>query len=102
MLSALQTFLTTPLTDLINPTIADAETEVVHLFHRVAAYVPAYQQFLQEHNINPANIQTFTDFQQLPLTTKASYLKQHPLPQLCRDGKLEACNVIAISSGSTG
>ena len=102
MLSALQTFLTTPLTGLIHPEIAEAETEVVHLFHRVAADVPAYQQFLQSHNIDPANIQTFADFQQLPLTTKASYLKQHSLPQLCHNGKLEACDMIAVSSGSTG
>jgi phenylacetate-CoA ligase len=100
MLSALRTFLTTPLTDLINPTTA--ETEAVHLFHRVAAHVPAYQQFLQNHNINPANVQTFADFQQLPLTTKNSYLKQYSLPQLCRNGKLEACDMIAVSSGSTG
>lgn len=102
MLSALQTFLTTPLTDLINPAIAQAETEVVHLFHKVAAHVPAYQQLLQNHDIDPASIQTFTDFQQLPLTTKASYLKQYPLPQLCHNGKLEACDMIAVSSGSTG
>lgn len=101
-LSALQTFFSTPLDDLIRSTIADAEIEVVRLFQSVASEVPAYQQFLQEHMIDPATIQTFTDFGRLPLTTKASYLKRYALPQLCRNGQLEAYDMIAVSSGSTG
>jgi phenylacetate-CoA ligase len=99
-LSALQTFLTTPLTALISP--ANSEAEVIQLFQTVAAQVPAYQRFLEEHQINPAIIQTFADFQQLPLTTKSSYLKKYSLAQLCRNGSLEACDMIAVSSGSTG
>jgi phenylacetate-CoA ligase len=101
-LSALQAFLTTSLDDRMRSNTADAETEVVRLFQTVAANVPAYQQFLQEHNIDPAAIQTFADFQQLPLTTKPSYLKRYPLAQLCRNGALEACDMVAVSSGSTG
>lgn len=101
-LSALQTFLTTSLDDRLRSTTDDAETEVVRLFHHVAAHVPAYQQFLQEHQIEPATIQTFADFQHLPLTTKPSYLRRYSLPQLCRNGALEACDMIAVSSGSTG
>jgi phenylacetate-CoA ligase len=101
-LSALQAFLTTPLKDRLSPTLAQAQTEVVRLFQTVAAQVPAYQLFLQEHNIDPASIQTFADFQTLPLTTKSSYLKRYSLAQLCRNGKLEACDMIAVSSGSTG
>jgi phenylacetate-CoA ligase len=99
-LSSLQTFLTTPLAELIDPT--NAEAEVIQLFQTVATQVPAYQLFLQEHQINPATIQTFADFQQLPLTTKASYLKKYSLAQLCRNGTLEGCDMIAVSSGSTG
>ncbi|MEG4571319.1 phenylacetate--CoA ligase family protein [Microcoleus sp. N3A4] len=72
------------------------------LFQKVAATVPAYQTFLTEHNINPASIQTFEDFQKLPLITKENYLRCHPLPQLCHQGKLETCDFIAVSSGSTG
>jgi phenylacetate-CoA ligase len=101
-LSALQVFLTTPLDDRIRANTSDAEVEVVRLFQRVAAEVPAYQLFLQEHHIEPKTIQTFADFQRLPLATKASYLKRYALPQLRRDGMLEACDMIAVSSGSTG
>lgn len=101
-LSALQAFLTTPLKDRLSPTLDQAQTEVVRLFQTVAAHVPAYQLFLQEHNIDPAAIQTFADFQTLPLTTKSSYLKRYSLSQLCRNGKLETCDMIAVSSGSTG
>ncbi|MCY6489957.1 phenylacetate--CoA ligase family protein [Leptolyngbya sp. GGD] len=102
MLSSLQSFLTTPLSDRLRSTPGEAETEVVRLFQTVAAHVPAYRSFLQEHNIDPASIQTFADFQTLPLTTKSSYLKRYSLAQLCRNGKLEACDMIAVSSGSTG
>ncbi|MGB7895762.1 MAG: phenylacetate--CoA ligase family protein, partial [Microcoleus sp.] len=72
------------------------------LFQKVAATVPAYQTFLAAFNINPASIQTFEDFQKLPLITKENYLRCHPLPQLCYQGKLETCDFIAVSSGSTG
>ncbi|MBN8560270.1 MAG: phenylacetate--CoA ligase family protein [Leptolyngbya sp. UWPOB_LEPTO1] len=102
MLSSLQSFLTTPLSDRLRSTPGEAETEVIRLFQTVAAHVPAYRSFLQEHNIDPASIQTFADFQTLPLTTKSSYLKRYSLAQLCRNGKLEACDMIAVSSGSTG
>lgn len=100
MLTALQTFLSTPLDTLKH--CAEDEATVLSLFHRIATTVPAYQSFLQNHGIEPATIQTLADFRQLPLTTKENYLKQYSLAQLCRDGQLEACDMIAVSSGSTG
>jgi phenylacetate-CoA ligase len=102
-LQAWQSFLTTPLESTlqrhrqVKPT-----TAVVELFQQVAASVPAYQQFLQTQEIDPTTIQTESDFQQLPLTTKDNYLRQHSLAQLCRQGQLEQCDMIAVSSGSTG
>jgi phenylacetate-CoA ligase len=75
---------------------------VVDLFHRVAGSVPAYRKFLHEHGIEPAGIKTLQDFQRLPLLTKDNYLRRYPLPELCRDGRLESCDMIAVSSGSTG
>jgi phenylacetate-CoA ligase len=79
-----------------------AEDRVLELFHRNAATVPAYQAFLAEHDFDPASIQTFSDFQRLPCVTKENYVQRHPLPDLCRDGRLDACDMIAVSSGSTG
>ncbi|MBW4541860.1 MAG: phenylacetate--CoA ligase family protein [Myxacorys chilensis ATA2-1-KO14] len=102
-LSTLQTFVTTPLDRLLTPqNTTDAQTDVLTLFHRVAGRVPAYQAFLKAQGITPTDIQTFDQFQQLPLTTKANYIQQYPLPQLCRDGQLAGCDMVAVSSGSTG
>jgi phenylacetate-CoA ligase len=64
--------------------------------------LPAYQNFLTENNLNSSDIQTFTDFQNLPLITKDNYLRRHSLPNLCRHGQLASCDFIAVSSGSTG
>ena len=57
---------------------------------------------MTEHNINPTSIQTYEDFQQLPLITKENYLLRHPLAELCHNGQLSVCDIIAVSSGSTG
>jgi phenylacetate-CoA ligase len=75
---------------------------VVELFQRVAESVPAYRKFLREHGIEPADIVTPRDFRRLPLLTKDNYLRCYPLPELCRDGRLESCDMIAVSSGSSG
>lgn len=102
-IAALQTFLSTSLDQLLSEsTIAQAETNVLNLFHRVASSVPAYQAWLQAQGIDPAGIQTITDFQQLPLITKQNYLQQYDLAERCRHGQLESCDMVAVSSGSTG
>lgn len=78
------------------------ETTALELFHDVAARVPAYKTFLREQGIEPSSIQTYEDFQQLPLITKDNYLLRHPLADLCHNGQLATCDTIAVSSGSTG
>ena len=102
VLHSWQTFLSSSLNKQQEAAHADAPAAAVDLFHQVATTVPAYQKFLQAQGIDPASIRTFTDFQSLPLTTKANYLQQHPLAALCRHGRLEQCDLIAVSSGSTG
>ncbi len=47
-------------------------------------------------------MRAFADFQRVPAVTKASYVQKHPLAQLCRGGRLAACDMVAVSSGSTG
>lgn len=103
MLEAWQQFLTTPLeTVLQQHSQVNAEATLLDLFQRTVSTVPAYQAFLRSQQIDPASIQTIADFQHLPLTTKDNYLRRYPLPQLCRQGQLEQCDMIAVSSGSTG
>ena len=79
-----------------------AEQEALALFQSVAATVPAYQRFLEAQRVDPARVTDFAAFQALPLTTKNNYMRAYPLPQLCREGRLAACETIAASSGSTG
>jgi phenylacetate-CoA ligase len=103
MFSALEQFLTTPLgAHLERPSPEAQQQTILALFHSVVKTVPAYRDFLAGHGIAPASIQTFADFQTLPHLTKADYLLRYPLPQLCRNGRLEDCDMIAVSSGSTG
>jgi phenylacetate-CoA ligase len=98
-----QAFLNTPLDTLLaEHAKADPATAVLELFHSTAATVPAYQRFLNEHGITSATIQTYEDFQKLPLITKENYLRCYSLPELCRNGELPTCDMIAASSGSTG
>lgn len=81
---------------------ATPEDAALALFHRTAAAVPAYRAFLGDHGVEPEAIRTFADFQRVPLTTKDNYHRRHPLADRCRGGRLEGCDMIAVSSGSTG
>jgi phenylacetate-CoA ligase len=109
-LSAYRNFFNTSLDSHLQQCLEqDAEAAVLGLFQDVAATVPAYQQFLAElaipsegFAIAPATIQTFEQFQTLPLVTKENYLLRHPIADLCRHGQLAPCDMIAVSSGSTG
>ena len=101
-ITAFQEFLTTPLETLLQQHLNTDTSTVVALFHYMAATVPAYKDFLAHHGVNPDQYQTFDDFQRLPQLTKENYLLRYPLAQLCRHGELQTCDMIAVSSGSTG
>jgi phenylacetate-CoA ligase len=101
--AAFQEFLTTPFeVQLRRHQSTSPESAVLALFHDVVAHVPAYRAFLTQQGISYSSIQTFEDFVNLPLLTKDNYHKCYPLADLCRFGKLEMCDTIAVSSGSTG
>lgn len=103
VMTALQAFWTTPLASQLQAfQQVSPETSVLELFHTVVATVPAYRAFLAENGINPADIQTLEAFKQLPLVSKANYLSRHAIADLCRHGSLQTCDMIAVSSGSTG
>ncbi|MBH0780800.1 phenylacetate--CoA ligase family protein [Nocardia bovistercoris] len=80
----------------------DPYPHLLSLFRRTADTVPAYRAFLGDNGIDPSAITDPAAFATLPLTTKANYHRRYPLPQRCRDGRLTGCDLIAVSSGSTG
>ena len=99
----LQAFLATPLDRLLEPQPAiDPALSALGLFHQVASEVPAYVEFLADHGVAPAAIREPADFARLPLVTKANYVQRYPLAARCRGGRLESCDMVAVSSGSTG
>ena len=100
---AFQEFITTPFeTRLEQHQNTSPESAALALFHDVAVDVPAYRAFLTKQGISHRSIQTFEDFAKLPLITKDNYLTRYPLADLCHNGQLATCDMIAASSGSTG
>lgn len=80
----------------------DAGLWAVELFHRVARTVPAYAAFLREHGVDVAGVRSLDDFAGLPPTSKELYYRRYSLPDLCREGRLSDCDMLAVSSGSSG
>jgi phenylacetate-CoA ligase len=101
--AAMQRFVETDLDQLLDErAAADPMPALLSLFHRTAASVPAYAALLRERGVDAATVRSADDWRRLPLMTKAEYFHRHPLPALCRDGELAACDMVAVSSGSTG
>lgn len=102
-ITALSDFVSTPLDTLLKQHLQTSPASaVLALFHDVAANVPAYKAFLAEQAIDPATIRSLADFQNLPAIAKENYISRYPLADLCRNGQLSECDMIAASSGSTG
>lgn len=100
---ALQHFAATPLNDLLAGASEAAGAEAaLALFHEAARTVPAYARFLAAHGVDPATIAGSADLSRVPLTTRANYITAYDLADRCRGGRLESCDLIATSSGSTG
>jgi phenylacetate-CoA ligase len=78
------------------------DLDVLGLFRRTASTVPAYGRFLAAHGVDAASVTTAADFLRLPTVDKESYLQRHPLPDLCRNGRIEECDIVSVSSGSSG
>lgn len=80
----------------------DAEEKALHLFHQVAIRVPAYKKFLRVHKVKPDLINTFADFQQLPILTKENYIHYYSMKERCWDGSTASLSSMSTSTGTTG
>jgi phenylacetate-CoA ligase len=102
-LRGLADFFDTPLEARLARHLARSPIEAaLSFFKDVAGSVPAYRAFLDEHGVAPASIRTPADFAHVPLCTKANYVARYPLVARCRGARIEHCDIIAVSSGSTG
>jgi phenylacetate-CoA ligase len=84
------------------PSPISPEQAVLDLFQETAATVPAYRAFLAARGVDPHRVRTMADFHHLPLMDKETYHRAYPLPERCRDGRLEWCDLVSVSSGSSG
>lgn len=78
-----------------------SKKQTLHLFHEMSRRVPAYRDFLARHNFDPQSVQTYSDLQSVPYTTKDNYVQYYSLPELSWDGALES-TMFSTSSGSSG
>ena len=101
---AFRHFAETPLDQLLARAEAGGEpqTHAFDLFRDMLAHVPAYGRFLAAQGLDPTSVQGPADFARLPLSTKENYIRRYPLAELTRGGRLEGCDMLALSSGSTG
>ncbi|MEJ2652658.1 MAG: phenylacetate--CoA ligase family protein [Gammaproteobacteria bacterium] len=102
-LAAWQGFLSTPLDERLNRhRQTGCEAPLLALFRSTAETVPAYRRFLTTHGINPDDIKSLADCHSLPLMTKPNYMRAYALEERCAGGDLSQCDMLAVSSGSTG
>ncbi|GLW29129.1 phenylacetate--CoA ligase family protein [Actinoplanes regularis] len=71
----------------------------LELFRRMAAGVPAYADFLRGHGIEAGAVRSLSE---IPLMTKINYHSRYDLPRRCHGGTLSGCDMVAVSSGSSG
>jgi len=102
-LSALARFYGTPLEQELGRHLTESpEAAALALFRSVAREVPAYQAFLRDAGHPPERAADVTRLVEAPIATKDNYHRRHALAALCRGGKLAGCDMLAVSSGSTG
>ena len=99
-LAALERFYGTPLEHELGRHLTESpEARVLELFRDMVTHVPAYRLLLNDSDRDPGAV---TEIGAVPVATKENYHRRHPLPALCRGGELTACDMLAVSSGSSG
>ncbi len=82
-----------------------SEEHALATFRRAAARIPAYRDFLKEHDVDPDTIRTIEDFRaRVPLLNKDRTFKVHrdDVRALCLPAELKNIRSIVASSGHTG
>jgi phenylacetate-CoA ligase len=102
-LSAYRAFVRTRVSRLLDAhASADPRPAVLAFVRATTRDVPAYREFLRAHGVDGRELRAVEDLEALPPLTKENYVQAYPLAARCRDGDLASCDMIAVSSGSTG
>ncbi|HUP26765.1 MAG TPA: hypothetical protein VM124_03930 [Candidatus Limnocylindrales bacterium] len=72
------------------------------LFKKAAKTLPAYKDFLEKANCNPAFIKRVPDFANVPITSKKTYLQHYAQQDLVWPADWNGPMAICSTSGSTG
>ncbi|HET6352437.1 MAG TPA: hypothetical protein VFG89_09985 [Coriobacteriia bacterium] len=70
-------------------------------FKNAAANVPAYRQFLAEHEFDASRVRTIADFSTVPISDRPSYIAGRSFDQLIA-GKVTDAHLFYMSGGTTG
>ncbi len=73
----------------------------VQLYHEAVKRVPAYRLFLEKTLGSVPQVASLDEFERLPLMSKADYLLQHPVAELCLDGDPSCAHLWLRSSGTS-
>jgi len=65
--------------------VTSGKQAALQTFQQAAQTVPAYRDFLLQHDISPADL-TAENFDTLPVVTKDNYFDRYPLPDLVMGG----------------
>ena len=74
----------------------------IKLFRYCAENVPAYKRMLLQKNVSASAIQSHAHFANVPIITKASYLKKYKYQDLFPFGTMPKSSTVSATSGSTG
>lgn len=74
----------------------------VGVFKKAARVIPAYRTLLNECGVDPKAINSWEDFQKLPVTGKHNTFQRFNLEELCRPGVLDKLAGVLTSSGQSG
>jgi phenylacetate-CoA ligase len=74
----------------------------VDLYNEAIHRVPAYRAFLLEKIGEIPSVRTLEEFEaRVPFMSKSDYIMQHPLPDLCLDGRPPCAHLWLRSSGTS-
>lgn len=82
--------------------LATSKSRAIRAIRDAARLSPAYRILLQEHGVDPAQLGPQTDWNRLPVLTKANTFERFTLAQLSRPMLVNALADVLTSSGRNG